>query len=175
MLETNDHAPLWICHAFDGRGAGGDRFVTPRCEERIDVLLVEDNPGDVRLTREAVDDLATETAIHVATDGDEALETLSERRASDERSMPDLVFLDLNLPRMGGLEFLEAIEDDPELAPIPVLVLTSSAAAEDVLESYELAANAYLTKPTDLDEYAEMVEAIADFWFQRAALPALPS
>lgn len=149
--------------------------MTDRLEEAIEILLVEDNPGDVRLTQEAFKGLSTETTIHVAIDGDEALEFLSRRRDADSDSVPDIVLLDLNLPRMGGLEFLEAIQEEPELARTPVLVLTSSNAIEDVLESYELAANAYLTKPTDPDEYAAMVEAVAEFWFQRAALPPLPS
>ncbi|MXV64305.1 response regulator [Natronorubrum sp. JWXQ-INN-674] len=150
--------------------------MTSRLEEPIEILLVEDNPGDVRLTEEAFKELPSETTIHVATDGDEALEFLSGKRSDDaSASLPDLVLLDLNLPRMGGLEFLDTIQDDPKLTRMPVLVLTSSNAIEDVLESYELAANAYLTKPTDPDEYASMVEAVADFWFQRAALPPMPS
>ena len=144
-----------------------------RRDEQIDILLVEDNPGDVRLTQEAFKQLSTQTTIHVATDGDEAIEFLTERCDDGSPRLPDLVLLDLNLPRMGGLEFLEAIQDDRKLARIPVLVLTSSEAIEDVHESYELAANAYLTKPTDPVEYTEMVEAVADFWFQRAALPPM--
>ncbi|WP_137290143.1 response regulator [Natronorubrum halophilum] len=146
-----------------------------RIEDPIEILLVEDNPGDVRLTQEAFKQLSTETIIHVAIDGDEAFDFLSSRYDSDTELVPDLVLLDLNLPRMGGLEFLETVQDDPNLSRVPVLVLTSSNAIEDVLESYELAANAYLTKPTDPDEYAAMVEAVADFWFQRAALPPMPS
>ncbi|QSW98773.1 response regulator [Haloterrigena alkaliphila] len=148
--------------------------MTERAEGPVEILLVEDNPGDVRLTQEAFKELPTETRISVATDGDEALEALSERRERGER-LPDLVLLDLNLPRLSGLEFLEAIKERPALARTPVLILTSSEATEDVLESYELAANAYLTKPTDPDEYAAMVESVADFWFQRVALPPMPS
>ncbi|ELY38391.1 response regulator [Natronorubrum tibetense] len=147
--------------------------MTDRIDDPITVLLVEDNPGDVRLIRDAFEQLSTETTIHVATDGDEALEFLTECRDSDPDSVPDLVLLDLNLPRMTGLEFLETIKDDATLARIPVLVLTSSEAVEDVLDSYELSANAYLTKPTDPDEYAAMVEAVAEFWLQKAALPPI--
>lgn len=157
-------------HDAGGPTPGGDH--TMRHDEPIEILLIEDNPGDVRLTREAFDRLATETSIHVATDGDEALDRLEERREEDA-SLPDLGLLDLNLPRMGGLEFLETVQEDRTLTRFPVLVLTSSGAAEDVLESYELAANAYLTKPTDPTEYEEMVEAVAEFWFRRAALPPL--
>ncbi len=144
-----------------------------RLSEPIDILLVEDNPGDVRLTEEAFKQLPTETTIHVATDGDEALDRLSSQRDERASSLPDLILLDLNLPRMGGLEFLDAIQDDTKLRRIPVLVLTSSNAVEDVLESYTLAANAYLTKPTDPIEYTEMVESVAEFWFERAALPPM--
>ena len=144
-------------------------------EEPIDILLVEDNPGDVRLTQFAFSDIAIDAELVVATDGDEALEILSSRREEGNTALPDLILLDLNLPRMGGFEFLEAIQDDAELARIPILILTSSNACEDIVESYELAANAYLTKPTDPDEYTEMVEAVTDFWFRRAALPPAPS
>ena len=144
-----------------------------RLEEPIEILLVEDNPGDVRLTQEAFASISSETVIHVATDGDEALAFLESRRTEKSASVPDLVLLDLNLPRMSGLQFLEAVREEPPLARIPVLVLTSSEAVEDILESYELAANAYLTKPTDPSEYTAMVESVAEFWFQQAALPPL--
>ncbi|WP_440765180.1 response regulator [Natronorubrum sp. DTA7] len=149
--------------------------MTDRIDDPIDVLLVEDNPGDVRLTQEAFKQLSIETTIHVATDGDDALEFLTKRRDSDPDTVPDLVLLDLNLPRMNGLEFLETIKDDATLTRIPVLVLTSSEAVEDVLDSYELSANAYLTKPTDPTEYEETVEAVAEFWLQKAALPPVSS
>ena len=138
-------------------------------EEPVEILLVEDNPGDVRLVEVALRDLSIDTELDVATDGTQALETLSRRLRDD--SIPDLVLLDLNLPRMGGFEFLEEVQDQSALARIPILVLTSSNACEDVVESYERAANAYLTKPTDPDEYIEMVETVADFWFEQVALP----
>ncbi|WP_226481916.1 response regulator [Natrinema amylolyticum] len=143
-----------------------------RDRDSVDVLLVEDETEDVRLIREAFDGVDVETSVHVATDGDEALTMLTDR--GDEPPsvpIPDLVLLDLDLPRMSGLELLEAITDEPALARLPVLVLTRSATVEDVHASYELAANAYLMKPTDPEEYDEMVEAVADFWFRRAALP----
>ncbi|GAB3664862.1 response regulator [Halopiger thermotolerans] len=146
-----------------------DRFTEP-----VEILLVEDNPGDVRLIQEAFAALPTEVTLCVVTDGDDALALLEDRWNGGETALPDLVLLDLNLPRVGGLEFLETIQDEPAFARLPVLVLTSSEAHEDVLESYELAANAYLTKPTDPDEFASMVETIAEFWFRRAALPPMP-
>lgn len=146
--------------------------MTKVLEEPIEILLVEDNPGDVRLTEVAFEELDIPVELSVATDGNEALEFLSERR-DEPLALPELVLLDLNLPRTGGFEFLEAIQDDAELARIPILVLTSSTACEDVVESYDLAANAYLTKPTDPNEYTDMVAVVADFWFRRAALPSI--
>ena len=143
--------------------------MSTRFEEPVEILLVEDNPGDVRLVEVALRELSTDTELDVATDGNQALETLS--GGLRDESVPDLVLLDLNLPRMGGFEFLDEIQDQPALARIPILVLTSSNACEDVAESYERAANAYLTKPTDPAEYIEMVETVADFWFDRVALP----
>ncbi|WP_049928225.1 response regulator [Halopiger goleimassiliensis] len=145
--------------------------MTARSNDPIEILLVEDNPGDVRLTEVAFEDLPMTVDLAVATDGDDALEFLARRQTNEAETVPDLVLLDLNLPRMGGFEFLEAIQSDDELARIPILVLTSSNACEDIVESYQRAANAYLTKPSDPDEYAEMVEAVAEFWFDRAALP----
>ena len=142
-------------------------------EEPIEILLVEDNPGDVRLIQEAFKELETDVTLCAVTDGDEALEILATRRSDETASVPDLILLDLNLPRMGGLEFLEAIQEDAGFARLPVLVLTSSNACEDILESYELAANAYLTKPTDPAEFTSMVETVAEFWFKRAALPPM--
>ncbi|WP_049923492.1 response regulator [Halopiger djelfimassiliensis] len=146
-----------------------------RPDEPVEILLIEDNPGDIRLTREAFSDLSTDVTLSVSTDGDDALELLARRYADDTASVPDLVLLDLNLPRMSGFEFLEAVQADPTLSRLPVLVLTSSNAYEDVLESYELAANAYLTKPTDPAEFASIAETVVEFWFRQAALPPIPS
>ncbi|SFC06835.1 Response regulator receiver domain-containing protein [Halobiforma haloterrestris] len=141
--------------------------------ERVEILLVEDNPGDVRLIEEAFKELSITVTLEAVSDGDEGLDFLYERVEDAAASVPDFVLLDLNLPRMDGFEFLEAVRNDPDLARLPVLVLTSSKASDDVLESYELSANAYLTKPTDPDEYASMVQSVAEFWFKRAALPTL--
>lgn len=143
--------------------------------ETIDLLLVEDNPGDVRLTEEAFNEIATDITLHVAMDGADALEMLDDWRTDPSESIPDLVLLDLNLPRMGGFEFLETIRDDPDSTNLPVIVLTSSEATEDVQESYRKSANAYLTKPTAPDEFVSIARAVETFWFEQAALPQAPS
>lgn len=142
----------------------------PQLEEPIRILLVEDNPGDVRLVREAFEEVALETTIRVATDGGDALDSLRGRR-DDPEPLPDFVLLDLNLPRVDGFSVLEALNDDPRLASIPVLILTGSRAAEDILKSYERSANTYLTKPATLEEFISMANSIEQFWFRHAVLP----
>lgn len=137
----------------------------------IDVLLVEDNPGDVRLVQEAFDAVDRETRLRVASDGVEALEMLSRRQDSATESLPDLVLLDLNLPRMDGNEVLEAIRHDPAISHLPVLILSSSTASDDVRQSYERFANAYLTKPIDPGEFVTLVKSIETFWGDRVQLP----
>ncbi|WP_415382461.1 response regulator [Halosimplex sp. TS25] len=136
-----------------------------------DILLVEDNPGDVRLTREAFRDGHIRNALHVVTDGVEALDFLRQRGDHADAPRPDVVLLDLNLPRKNGDEVLDEIRDDPELERLPVVVLTSSKAQEDVVESYELQANAYLTKPVDPSEFIETVQSIQEFWLCVVRLP----
>ena len=148
---------------------------THSLSDPVDILLVEDNPGDVRLTEEAFSEIATETTITVATDGTEALDSLSAQFVDTASSLPDLVLLDLNLPRMGGFEFLETVKNDPDFANIPVIVLTGSGAIEDVRESYQKSANAYLTKPTDPDHFVSIARAVENFWFKQAALPPICS
>lgn len=138
-------------------------------------MLVEDNPGDVRLIQEAFREADVETTFHTVTDGDAALELLRERQGPDSTTELDLTLLDLNLPRTGGFEVLETIKDDPDLTAPPILVLTSSKAAEDVARSYELCANAYLTKPNSPDEFTELGKAVEAFWFDEATLPPAPS
>ena len=141
-----------------------------RSTEPVRILLVEDNPGDVRLVREAFREADVETTFHTVSDGDAALEFL---RGQRDVADLDLTLLDLNLPRTGGFEVLEEIKDDPELDAPPVIVLTSSEATEDVTRSYELCANAYLTKPSDPAEFAELGRAVEAFWFNDATvLPA---
>ncbi|QLK25172.1 response regulator [Natrinema zhouii] len=139
--------------------------------EPAQILLVEDNPGDVRLTREAFKQGRIENDLHVVSDGIEALAFLSQQGEYADVPRPDLILLDLNLPGKDGEEVLEELKDDPVLRAIPVIVLTSSRAEEDVVKSYELHANAYLTKPVDPDEFIETVRAFEKFWFSVVRLP----
>lgn len=137
-----------------------------------DVLLVEDNPGDVRLTREALKEIPIVTTLHVVRDGVEALEFLHQRGEYADAPQPDVVLLDLNLPRKNGEEVLEEMREDDDLRFIPVIVLTSSHAEEDVVKSYDLHANAYLTKPVDPTEFIETVQTFQAFWLEVARLPS---
>lgn len=135
------------------------------------ILLVEDNPGDIRLTKEAFKRGRIEIELDVVSDGVDALEFLSQEGEYADAPRPDLVLLDLNLPRMNGNEVLEELQDDPVLRRIPVIVLTSSQAEEDVITSYDLCANAYLTKPVDPDAFIETVRTFEKFWFSMVRLP----
>ncbi|GAB7018459.1 response regulator [Halostagnicola sp. A-GB9-2] len=135
------------------------------------ILLVEDNPGDIRLTKEAFKRGRIENDLHVVSDGADALEFLSQEGEYADAPRPDLILLDLNLPRMNGDEVLEELQDDPNLQRIPVIVLTSSQAEEDVITSYDLSANAYLTKPVDPDAFIETVRTFEKFWFSMVRLP----
>jgi len=135
----------------------------------MDILLVEDNPGDVRLTQEAFRESDVGATFHTVRDGDAALEFLRNHQ-DDSTTELDLALLDLNLPRTGGFEVLETIKNDPDLAAPPILVLTSSEAAEDIKRSYELCANAYLTKPSNPDEFTALGEAVEAFWFDDATI-----
>jgi CheY-like chemotaxis protein len=132
----------------------------------IDILLVEDNPGDVELVREALKEGKVRNKLHVASDGVEALQFL--RRAAP---CPDLILLDLNLPRKNGREVLEEIKTDPKLGIIPVVVLTSSREEEDILRTYKLHANCYITKPVDFEQFLKVVKSIEDFWLAIVKLP----
>ncbi|MEV6016978.1 MULTISPECIES: response regulator [unclassified Streptomyces] len=137
----------------------------------IDVLLVEDDPGDELMTREAFEDNKIGNTLHVVRDGEEALDFLYRRGAHTEAPRPDLILLDLNLPKYDGRQVLEKIKSDPALSHIPVVVLTTSAAEEDILRSYKLHANAYVTKPVDLDQFIAAVRQIDDFFVQVVRLP----
>lgn len=139
-------------------------------DEPIDILLVEDNPGDVRLIQEAFNAVEIAMDFRTVTNGKEALDLLDTCQDSSSTPYPDLILLDLNLPRVDGFAVLEALRDDPAYPPLPVLVLTSSEAEEDVVKSYEEAANAYLTKPTNPDEFVALAEAVAEFWADKAQL-----
>jgi len=137
----------------------------------IEILMVEDNPGDVRLTREAFKDGRVWNQMHVVEDGLAALDFLHRRPPFEAAPRPDIVLLDLNLPRMDGREVLAHIKADPELRIIPVVVLTTSRAEEDVLRAYHLNANCYITKPVDLEQFIRVVQAIEDFWLTVVRLP----
>jgi CheY-like chemotaxis protein len=137
----------------------------------IDVLLIEDDPGDVLITREAFEHNKIENNLHVARDGEEGLDYLYRRGAFEHAPRPDLVLLDLNLPKYDGRQLLDKIKSDPDLCHIPVVVLTTSAAEEDVLHSYKLHANAYVTKPVDLDQFMKAVRQIDEFFVQVVRLP----
>lgn len=134
----------------------------------IEILLVDDSPADVRLTIEALKEAKVRNQIHVAEDGESALEFLR----TPGRRRPDLIFLDLNLPGIDGREVLAEIKSDPELAVIPVVILTTSSAEEDVLKTYQLHANCYITKPVDLQQFIRVVQSIEDFWFSVVRLTA---
>jgi two-component system, chemotaxis family, response regulator Rcp1 len=137
----------------------------------IEILLVEDSPGDVRLTREALRDAKVHNNLHVAPDGVDATSFLWRRDKHAEAPRPDLILLDLNLPKKGGRELLEEIKQDPGLMSIPVVILTTSAAEEDILRSYQLHANCYITKPVDLDQFLKVVKSIDNFWLAIVKLP----
>ncbi|MGX7732630.1 MULTISPECIES: response regulator [Rhodococcus] len=139
--------------------------------EPIDVLLVEDDPGDELMTREAFEDNKIGNELHVVRDGEEALDFLYQRGAHTGAPRPDLILLDLNLPKYDGRQVLEKIKSDPDLSDIPVVVLTTSAAEEDILRSYRLHANAYVTKPVDLDQFIGAVRQIDEFFVQVVRLP----
>ncbi|MCV7102375.1 response regulator [Mycobacterium palustre] len=139
----------------------------------IEILLVEDDPGDELITREAFEHNKLKNNLHVARDGQEGLDFLYRRGAYPDAPRPDLVLLDLNLPKYDGRQLLEKIKSDPDLSRIPVVVLTTSSAEEDILRSYELHANAYVTKPVDLDQFMSAVRQIDEFFVQVVRLPGV--
>lgn len=140
-------------------------------ESETDILLVEDNPGDVRLTREAFDEARVENDLFAVSRGSEALEYLNQRGEYADADRPGIVLLDLNLPGMSGFEVLTRIKDTAELREIPVIVLTSSQAEEDVDRCYREHANAFMTKPIDADEFVDVARTIGNFWIQVVELP----
>ncbi len=139
--------------------------------DEIHVLLVEDDPGDVLMTQEAFEDNKVANRLAVVSDGVSAMEYLRKEGPYADAPTPDLVLLDLNLPRMDGREVLQALKEDEQLRRIPVVVLTTSEAEEDVLRSYALHANAYVTKPVDFDRFIEVVKQIDDFFVSVVRLP----
>jgi chemotaxis family two-component system response regulator Rcp1 len=143
---------------------GGERKV-------VEVLLVEDSPGDVRLTREAFREADVSIRLHTANDGVEAVAFLRQQGAHVHAPRPDLILLDLNLPRMDGREVLSFIKEDKSLTTIPTVILTTSDADADIQRSYQLRANAYLIKPVQLDDFENLVRSISDFWLTKVKLP----
>ncbi|MEQ6903071.1 response regulator [Nocardioides sp. YIM 152588] len=137
----------------------------------IEVLLVEDDAGDELMTREAFEDNKIANNLHVVRDGEEALDFLFRRGEHASAPRPDLILLDLNLPKYDGREVLQVVKSDAELASIPVVVLTTSSAEEDILRSYKLHANAYVTKPVDLDQFIAAVRQIDEFFVTVVRLP----
>jgi CheY-like chemotaxis protein len=137
----------------------------------IEILLVEDNPGDARLTHEALSQSKVRNNLHRASDGEEAMAFLRRQGAFARMPTPDLILLDLNLPRRDGREVLEEIKNDPALKHIPVVILTSSQAEEDIIRSYQLHANCFITKPVDLEQLTRVVQGIEQFWFTLVKLP----
>lgn len=137
----------------------------------VEILLVEDNPGDVRLTQEGLKEGKVRNTLHVVRDGVEALAFLRREGEYAHAPRPDLILLDLNLPKKDGREVLAEIKEDPILRRIPVVVLTVSKAEEDILKTYDLHANCYITKPVGLEQFIRVVKSIDDFWFSIVKLP----
>jgi two-component system response regulator len=151
---------------------GCQRVVNAHLQVRpADILLVEDNPADVRLTREALASNKLRADLHVVDNGEDALKYLRKEEGFKDKSTPDLVILDINLPRKDGLEVLKEIRQDPRMDNLAVVVLTTSDAERDVIEAYNLHVNCYVTKPLDFDEFAKVVRSIGDFWFTVVKLP----
>lgn len=141
----------------------------------IDILLIEDNPADIRLTQEAFRDCKVANRLQVARDGLEAMRFLQAKESGKEDgAMPDLILLDLNMPLMDGWEILTELKNDERLKTIPVIVLTTSETEQDVLRSYQLGANSYITKPVDLVQFIRVIHSIENFWLTMVKLPAKP-
>jgi CheY-like chemotaxis protein len=143
----------------------------PSPGEPVQILLVEDSPGDIRLTREVLRDAKIANELHIVGDGEQAMAFLRCEGDYAAVQRPDLILLDLNLPRKDGREVLAELKDDPDLHLIPVIVLTTSAVEQDVLRSYDLNAACYITKPIDLDEFVTVVRSIESFWLTIVRLP----
>jgi CheY-like chemotaxis protein len=148
------------------KGMRNDLLVKP-----IHILLVEDNPGDADLAREALEESKLNNALHVVDDGEKAMAFLHQEGVYANAPRPDLILLDLNLPKKDGREVLAEIKEDDDLKRIPVVILTTSQAEEDVLRTYDLHANCYITKPIDLNQFIHVVRSIEDFWLSIVILP----
>lgn len=139
----------------------------------VHILLVEDNPGDIRLTREVLKDRKIQNNLDVVTDGEEAILFLKKEGRYRESITPDIILLDLNLPKKDGREVLSEIKSDPALMMIPVIVLTTSAAEQDVLSMYAQHANCYITKPVDFNQFINVIKSIENFWLNIVKLPTI--
>ena len=137
----------------------------------IDILIVEDNPGDARLIKEVLNDSKILNSLHLVRDGVETMDFLQKKGNYSGAKTPDLIILDLNLPKMDGREVLAKIKNDEQLKRIPVVIMTISQAEEDIIKSYNLHANCYVTKPIDLDQFIKVIKSIEDFWFTIVKLP----
>lgn len=144
-----------------------------RIENNVEILLVEDNPGDVRLTLEALKAGKINNKVLVMKDGEEAVNYLKRRNGYESRPLPDLILLDLNLPKLSGREVLATIKEDDALKHIPVVILTTSKAEDDVLKSYQHYANCYITKPVDFEQFSTVIKKLEDFWFSIVKIPHL--
>ena len=144
---------------------------TPQSVTPAKILLAEDNPGDVRLTKEALNDGKIANELYVVGDGIQALNFLRRKGEYSDAPTPDLILMDLNMPRMDGREALAEIKSDDALKVIPIVILTSSAADQDILSAYNLHANCYITKPVDLEQFMDVVQKIEDFWFTLVRVP----
>ena len=139
----------------------------------VEILLIEDNPGDARLTREALKDGKVRNSLHIVYDGEEATDFLFKRNQYKNAPRPDLIILDLNLPKKNGQEVLAEIKADDSLKSIPVIILTISKQEQDIIRSYNLHANCFLIKPIDLNQFFEVIKSIEDFWLTLVKLPRL--
>jgi chemotaxis family two-component system response regulator Rcp1 len=140
--------------------------------KEIEVLVIEDNEGDVRLIKEAFKDSRVVNKFSVVGDGEQALDYLNRRGKYELSSRPDLILLDLNLPKMNGFDVLTEVKSNPSIQKIPVIIFSSSTSENDVLRSYDLKANSYVSKPTDFNEFLNVVRTIDEFWFQTVKLPS---
>jgi two-component system, chemotaxis family, response regulator Rcp1 len=138
----------------------------------VDILLVEDNPGDVRLTQEAFRDARMDVKLNVVMDGEEALKYLHRQPPYEQATRPDFILLDLNIPKKDGREVLQEIKNDPVLRYLPVVVLTTSNAEQDIVKTYNLNVNAYINKPVDFERFFDIVQKIEEFWLMTAILPS---
>lgn len=139
--------------------------------EPVEILLAEDHPGDAKLTQKAFEQGSILNNLHIVDNGVEAMRYLRQEAEYADKPTPDLVLLDLNMPRKDGWDVLEEVKEDPDLCRIPIIVLTSSEAEEDIVRSYELQANAYLTKPVDFDGFIKVIDTFEEFWLSLVKIP----